>query len=348
MIGSVRHDALDAAAPAFSEAEAAHGALQAFGLTGHCRRLAGERDLNFCLTEPGGRRHLFKIWNRNQSQDVIDLQLQALRHIARTHAALPVPRIEATPDGELLATVQDANGAAHAAVLLSWLDGVPLRQVPANDVLKQRLGATLAQLDRALDSFQHPAQQRDLIWDVSRADRLGNLSDGVEDPDVRKVVDATLDGFETTTRPVLRQLRQQVIHGDFNPDNVLVTAARSVEVSGILDFGDSLRAPRICDLAIAAAYQLDPGPEPLVGALPLIRAYHGVLPLDAAEQAALPMLIRCRLLGTVIITSHLARLHPANREYLLVDTAAAADRLLRLAKHPLEADSAHIERCLRP
>jgi hypothetical protein len=51
MTGNAQYAALGAAAPSFSDAEASHGAQQAFGVAGTCHRLAGERDLNFCLRD---------------------------------------------------------------------------------------------------------------------------------------------------------------------------------------------------------------------------------------------------------------------------------------------------------
>ena len=56
----------------------------------------------------------------------------------------------------------------------------------------------------------------------------------------------------------LRPLPTQVIHGDANPGNVLL-ARGSI---GFIDFGDSMRAPRIFDVAIAASYLRD-NDEPL-------------------------------------------------------------------------------------
>jgi Ser/Thr protein kinase RdoA (MazF antagonist) len=325
---------LHAPAPNIGCAEAEQIAQRAFGISGACRRLAGERDLNFCLTETGGARHLLKFWNRGRNPATIDFQLRALAHIAQQRPGLPVPRPERPLPGEPPLRVQDADGRWHQACLLSWLDGIAAREAAATEALRTALGATLAELDRALESFSHPAEQRDLLWDVSRTGRLRELAGSIGQTGLGDLLAQALHSFERTTRPALQGLPRQVIHGDFNPDNVLIAAGAGAQVTGIVDFGDALRAPRVCDLAIACAYQLEPGPDPLAGALPMIRAYHRTAPLRAGEQRVLPGLIRARLLGSVIITSHMARLHPDNREYLLIDTATASGYLQRLGPEP--------------
>jgi Ser/Thr protein kinase RdoA (MazF antagonist) len=338
---------LRAPAPSIGCEEAQRIALRALGIPGACRRLAGERDLNFCLTEPGGTRHLLKFWNRERDPAAIDFQLQALAHIARVRPELPVPRPEHPLPGQPPLRVQDADGRWHLACLLSWLDGKAARGAAAAEGLRTALGAALAELGQALESFSHPAEQRDLLWDVSRTGRLRELADSTREAGLGALVGQALGGFERTTRPALQELPRQVIHGDFNPDNVLIASGSPVQVSGIVDFGDALRAPRVCDLAIACAYQLDPGPDPLAGALPLIRAYHRVTPLLPGEQQVLPGLIRARLLGSVIITSHMARLHPDNRDYLLIDTAAAGEYLQCLGPEPATGESGRIEAACR-
>ena len=56
--------------------------------------------------------------------------------------------------------------------------------------------------------------------------------------------------------PKLSSLGKQTIHNDPNDYNILISGKKyhSLNVSGIIDFGDICAAPRVCDLSIAAAY----------------------------------------------------------------------------------------------
>ena len=44
------------------------------------------------------------------------------------------------------------------------------------------------------------------------------------------------------------------LHTDFNDANVLASSAKSGKISGVIDFGDSVRSWRVNDIAIAVAY----------------------------------------------------------------------------------------------
>ena len=68
-------------------------------------------------------------------------------------------------------------------------------------------------------------------------------------------------------------LPHSLIHGDANDENVLVDRGR---VTGLIDFGDCLRNPTVCDLAIALTYALLELPDPLGAGAEIVGAYHEV------------------------------------------------------------------------
>ena len=131
-------------------------------------------------------------------------------------------------------------------------------------------------------------------------------------------------------KPVLEPLRTQVIHNDLNPGNVLLDKAQPDQIAGLIDFGDMTRSPLIIELAVAAAYQLSEGIDPLAGALPMIAGYHAVEPLLDTEMELLTDLIRTRLITSLLIGSYRATLFPENREYLLISQQSARNFLINL------------------
>src|SRR4029079_2431793 len=110
---------------------------------------------------------------------------------------------------------------------------------------------------------------------------------------VADAADPVLERFGERVLARLRDLPAQAIHNDANEHNVLV--GDDGRVSGLIDFGDVCRGPRVCGLAVACAYAMTPleGPEREV--LPLVAGYHEVAPLRPEELALLPDLVRARL-----------------------------------------------------
>ena len=118
-----------------------------------------------------------------------------------------------------------------------------------------------------------------------------------------------------------------MIHNDLNASNVLVSDEKHPVVTGIVDFGDMVHGPLVCDVAVAAAYQLGTGADPLADAISFVEAYHRVNPLTPDELALLFDLTRARLVTTLIVTSWRASRYPDNRDYILRNAHVAASQL---------------------
>jgi Ser/Thr protein kinase RdoA (MazF antagonist) len=112
---------------------------------------------------------------------------------------------------------------------------------------------------------------------------------------------------------------------------VVVDAADPERVCGILDFGDMVRSPLVCDVAVAASYLVTQGDGPLGGAPDYVAAYHTAAPLMASEFEVLFDLVVTRLAMTVLITGWRAKLFPANAAYILRNAPSAWQGLERLA-----------------
>jgi hydroxylysine kinase len=315
--------------PAFSDTDAVHIASSLFGI--HCgvRALVSERDQNFRLDADNGNRYTLKISNDAEQLQVIDFQNHALLHIARQDATLPLPRVIPNLDGQLYSNVEH-DGKTHYVRVLSWLDGKILQGAVANAGLANRLGQLLARLGLALEGFDHPGSNPPSLWDMKRAAGLSDLLPHIEEAGLRQLIGQTLDRFVSKVKPTLDTLRTQVIHNDLNPGNVLMEKTNPDHICGLIDFGDMTKSPLIIDLAVAAAYQLNAGDDPLSGALPMIAGYHAVRPLQNSEMGLLTDLIRTRLITCLLIGSYRVTLFPENREYLMISQASARNFLINL------------------
>ena len=323
--------------PGFSDAGAAAVAADLYGINASVHTLVSERDQNFSLTAKNGRRYTLKISNHAEQLEVIDFQNQALIHVENTDPAFPLPRVIPTREGQLHGQAEH-DGKTHFVRVLSWLDGSVIHDRSVDAGLASRLGQLLARLGLAFKGFDHPGSNPPSLWDMKRAASLAGLVTHIESPALRPVIEQTLDKFISQVKPVLDTLRCQVIHNDMNPGNVLVHKEQPDQISGVIDFGDLTKSPLIIDLAVAAAYQLSEGNDPLAGALPLIAGYHSITPLLDIEIELLTDLIRTRLITSLLIGSYRAILFPENREYLLISQESARNFLLNI--DPLPADEA--------
>lgn len=315
---------LTAPPPAFTPDEALALAERHFGRTGRLDRLTSERDLNFRLTTAAGDSFVLKIGNAAEPPEVTDFQTGALLHIAARDPALPVPRVVPAPDGRISVPLP----GGEVLRLLSWVEGRPMHLVPSTPALRHSLGGTAARLTRALEGFDHPAAGHELLWDIRNAARLRPFLPAVTDPRLHDLAALWLDRFDADIAPALPGLPWQVVHADLNPFNVL-TDATGRSVAGILDFGDMVRTPRICDLAVAASYHADPT-RPLDTLAEMVAAWHSVLPLTPDEARLIPDLIAMRMVLTVVIAHWRAGLYPDNAPYILRNVPASGAGLAAL------------------
>jgi len=323
------------AARATPSEEAVALAHKHFGASGSFAPLASERDQNFHISAQSGQEFILKIANPAEDPAVTDLQTQILLHIAKVEPLLPVQRMVQTKSGAYQVRAALADGTVRTVRLVTCLPGLALHKSSPSRLQRENLGRALAQLDLSLKGFNHAAAQRQLLWHLSEALNVRDRLIYVSDSETRELAAQSLENFEQIAAPVLDALPQQVIHCDFNPHNVLADSSNRNRISGILDFGDALSAPRINDVAIAASYHLTSEHDPLAKAAEVVRGYHSHSPIDEKEFEILPVLMGARVAMTVAITSWRAELYPENRDYILRNAPSARAGLRALARHSL-------------
>lgn len=313
-IGDAPVDPLDGPVPSLGGDEAEAIAASAFGIRGRASALVSERDQNFRIDGDDGAGWVLKVSNAAEDPAVVDMQAQAMLHVARTHPGLPAMRIRPALDGRLAATVEDRDGRSHIVRVVTLMPG---RKVEAEELTLDSVrafGATSARLGGALRGFFHRAAAHPLLWNLRFAMRLRELVGFIEDPERRAVVERVLDRYEEHVEPVFERLRAQVIHNDLTLDNTLF--ADGQRITGILDFGDMGHSAVVCDLVATA--------EPLVGQradhrdalAAVVSGFHSVTPLDEEEIDVLPELLLARWATSVAISAWRVREHPDNAEYI--------------------------------
>jgi 4-aminobutyrate aminotransferase-like enzyme/Ser/Thr protein kinase RdoA (MazF antagonist) len=321
--------------PAFDTAAAARIAAEHYGLDAPTAALLpGEHDANLLITDQAGTRYVLKIAHASEDRALLEFQHAALQHCAGL-PAVPLPTPHRALDGTEIITVTAADGKRHLARLLHYLPGRLLADVtPHPPALLESLGTALGQLAVRLADFAHPAANRALKWDLSKPLWALTYLHQIADAELRTWCSTTLERFAQETAPQLVTLRQQVIMNDANDYNVLVSGSGfAARVSGLIDVGDLLRAPLICELAIACTYVMLGKPDPLAAAAVVVRGFHAQLPLTEAELAVLDPLIRTRLAVSLTNSSYEAAAEPDN-PYLQVSATPARALVQLLSTTP--------------
>lgn len=293
--------------------------------------LAGERDQNCAVETADGTRYVFKISNASEPVPLVDFQIAALEHIARTSPSQPVPRVVRTLDGKTCDTVVLADGSRTSVRMLTYLEGTQIRETPRTAAQRVAMGRGLAELNLALQDFTHPAAAHDLLWNVSAAHRLKVQLDSLPKGPRRTLAQSFMARFTEDVLPQLASLRAQVIHNDYHLYNVLVAPDDQARITGIIDFGDMLHAPLVGEVATAAAFHMTGNTDPFEGPAQFVGAYQAVLPLTEPEQEIVADLMATRHLITALISEWRALRYPENRAYIMRHNPAAWEALSQMA-----------------
>src|SRR5258707_9964241 len=320
-----------------SEAEAVRWARELDGLETVARTLPSEYDDNFRLTSADGRAFVLKVMHPAREHSFIDLQCRALTHLAQRAPQLPLPRVMPNRGGDLFTSIAAADGSTRLVWLLTFLNGKVLAEVrPRTTELLGDLGRFLGEMDAALQSFMHPAAQRELKWDSARAGWIKDYIKHIDDSKRRALVKKFLALYEAEVVPVLPQLRRSVIYGDANDYNVLFSDPwpQPQKIVGVIDFGDMHQGLTASEAAIAAAYGILGNKDPLEAATAIAAGYHCAVPLDELELSVLYPLIGVRLAVSVTNSAYRKTVKPED-PYVTVSEEPAWEALERLAKiHP--------------
>jgi hypothetical protein len=309
-------DAFTLADASVSSGEAEAAVRDLFGVEGHAQPLTSERDINFRIRAGDGVQYILKIANSAEQAATIEFQNAALRRLETAAPDIPTPRLMRTREGG-----DWGRYDKRITRLLTWLEGPLMHERPRTRAMRCDLGRLHAGLHAALSGLSAPAFAEPLLWDLQHTARLERLLPYIAS-DKRNLVQCALDRFNTRVAPVLSYLPKQVIHNDLNPHNVVVSEWGEA-VCGIIDFGDLVYAPRICDVAIAAAYHVRGTDNPFVDAADYVEAYHAVSPLSDEERHILTDLIVSRMAMSTLISTWRAGLHPNNSAYILRNAPSA-------------------------
>ena len=298
---------------------------QLYGSDGLLSPLPGELDLNFIVRVNGTPQQILKVMRPDCWTPLVDMQIKALAHINAKAPEPALARVLTTTTGEPFATCTDPDGESRLVWSTSYLPGtLYCRAQPRPIALLNALGRLLAHVANGLADFEHPALDRNLKWDLRRANWIDPHLDDIAETDDRRHIERIMRDYRGSVSSALAQLPSTAIHNDANDHNVLVDVGdpAAPKLTGLIDFGDMVRAPVVCDLAIAGAYAVLERDRPFDALCALVKGYHAVRPLTEAEIALVYPLVLTRLAVSVTNAAITKKLKPDD-PYVTVTEAPA-------------------------
>ena len=298
-----------------------------WGIDAKLVRLDGEFDLNLLVV--GEREFVLKVMRVGCEPDFVDMQCCALDHIRNNAPSIPVPTLIETASGEQYANTLDEFGAPRIVWLMEKLPGVTYANWRPHgaDLLKD-VGKNVGEMGKALANFDHPSLWRLLKWNLTESLWIAEQTDVVSDRAQVEILRQIISEFENI-KPALDALPRVAIHNDVNDYNILVDGnlESPAQVSGLIDFGDMCAAPRVCDLAITAAYMVLGHPDPDAALCTLVAGYHAQYSLTPDEISLIWPLLRMRLAVSVVNSTLMAIENPDD-PYITISQQPAWDFLL--------------------
>ena len=287
-----------------------------YHLTGRLQPLPTEKDDTFRLRTESTD-HLVKVSSPDEAQAVVGLQTAAMRFLEGAAPELPIQRVKLTVYGSDH-VVMENGGRLRLLRVFDFVEGALWAQTNPDDEQLAKVGEVLGRVDVALEAFAHPADRRGLAWDLRHFHDLTGLVEHTPNAEHRELAERAFRLFEAAIVPRQDDLDTQVIHGDYSPYNVVVDEQSDDYVTGVIDFGDTMRSAVIFDPAVALANIVGRATDqPWRDGCAFVAGYERARPIKDQELPLLPVAALARLTLRALITNWRAARVPERRDYLL-------------------------------
>ncbi|MBU1341713.1 MAG: aminotransferase class III-fold pyridoxal phosphate-dependent enzyme [Proteobacteria bacterium] len=305
-----------------------------YDISGEIYRLAGENE-NYLIKKQDGTCFVLKLADEETTAGMIEIEHLAVERLIDSKLSIRLPRVILTRTGSVQADLMTKDRKQIRGRLLEFVQGKAwCESLPATKGQLEDLGKIIAQMNTAMSVVFHPCSKRTHHWDLARADQHRSKIPFIDNPEKRQILEWVFHLYAALAMPVFDVLPKSLIHGDINDDNVLVADGR---ISGILDFGDCLVNPTVCDLSLALAYHTLDEDHPLEAAAIVIGAYHKVRPLSMDEMMVIFPLMCTRLAVSVIIADQRKKIDPDRAGWFVSEQRAWKKLELFSATGPAQA-----------
>ncbi len=266
-----------------------------FGIEGEMVPLSADRGATYAVVQNGAPTHVVKIGLAPTEADRarLDLQAEFLRWARGTLGAVQVPLPVADRQGRGWHPHPSPDGSVTAVQVTTWVPGDPLSRCRARTPpLLRSAGRALASATLAMAGMPDSpgsgpdgaSPQEPFAWDLLHTGWIVPELERSPDPALREFVPIARRFMESTL-PAVTRLPQQLLHNDWNDDNILVTGPHDApQVTGLIDFGDMVRGPAVVELGVGLAYLMLDCSDPLAAACHVIAGYSELRPSPLADE----------------------------------------------------------------
>jgi 4-aminobutyrate aminotransferase-like enzyme/Ser/Thr protein kinase RdoA (MazF antagonist) len=316
-----------------------------YGTDGVLEQLDGEFDLNFsCRAQPTDRDLIVKVMRTGCNVELVAMQCEAMRRVRERYPRACIPDLVRTVDGDDFTTMRDTAGERRIMWVMTRVAGKAYAECrPRPSRLVGEIGRSIAEFNDALVRFDHALLKRDMKWDLQRPGWIREQLAQVGNQSRRALVSGILDRFDEL-EPALREQSVITLHNDVNDYNLIVEqdASGDADFRGLIDFGDMLKGPAVCELAIAGAYLVLDEERPFDVLAGLIAGYHRVRALSGAELDLIFPLLLTRL-AVSVVNAAMMKLERPNDPYVSVTEVPAWTFLERFAQTPPAWIATHLK-----
>ncbi len=289
-------------------------------------KLNSERDINFIISIKNKKKYILKISNPSEKIDILKYQDRLIKHLRKNiNLKEYIPQIF----HKKLIKFLDKKNRECFVRLLSYIDGTMYGDIKSNDKIEKSLGSLLGNTSIQLKSFVDPIGLRKFIWDPSNINWIKkdiNIFTGKN----KSILLNIYSEYEKYVKNNLKNLRYSITHSDPNNYNLVV---KNNKITGLLDYGDSIYAPSINDLAICLSYALMNNQNIYTTLKNIIFEYHKKFRINQDEIYSLISLCKSRLMITVVMAKKQRIKYPSNL-YLSISEKDAWNLLYKLDKIP--------------
>lgn len=252
----------------------------------------GVENTNYLLhyqdAESVAHRAILTLFEQRVSRMDIPFFMRLTQHLKHSGISCPAPYI--TTDGQLFCKI-----AGKSAVCVTFLEGKSVTLITPDHAAQA--GKVLAQMHQAAQCFAmtRPNAMSFTGWHGLR-DRIAAHYDGALLP----LIDDALRAAHEAWR---YDIPSGIIHADYFPNNVFFNASGTL--CGVIDFYFACHDAFAYDLAIAAnAWCFEHGVWQQAHYDAMVAAYDAVRPLQDAERAMMPALLRAAALRFLLTRLH--------------------------------------------
>lgn len=285
-------------------------------------QLNSERDYNLKIITENKEKFIIKISNPLEKYDILLLQDSMLNHLSKSILKNLIPK----PIHKEIKKFKDLKGRECYVRILTFIEGDILANNQDNKVLCINFSKFLGHLSKSLKNFEHYAAHREFIWNSSNIEWIENDIRLFNDRSKINIIKMIINLYNSNIKPKLNNFRYSIIHGDANNYNVI---SSNNKIVGLLDYGDSIYAPTVCELAVALAYSLMNSSNIIDKCCYMVESYQSVFPLNKNEIEAVSTLIASRLLISVTMAAKQKKKYP-NNHYLFISENDAWNLLFKL------------------